>query len=92
MKFEYIYNPTTTFAQAYGTDAYGEQSYSCQTNDTSCYTTVTEGAPNTGFLGLSQDAAVASISGGLLIAVAVVGTVFVVISRVRSRKKNTQVK
>ncbi len=91
MNIQYTVINGTLFAQAYGTDAFGEQTYSCQQNDTACIQgTSTEGAPNTGFLGLSQDAAIASGAGALLIAIALVGSIFVVASRRRANKKNAQ--
>jgi len=72
---------------AYGTDTYnGTQAYGCQTN---C-TTTSEGAPNTGFLGLgsaSPDAVLATAGGALLVAVGVVGVVMVIISRVKRNKQ-----
>lgn len=49
--------------------------------------TTTEQTPNTGFFGQSQDMAVASITGILLLAIAIVGTIYVLVSRAR-RKKN----
>lgn len=91
MNIEYTLKHQSLFAQAYGTSSYGGQTYSCPTSDTTCTTgTTTETAPNTGFFGLSQDAAIASGAGALLIAIAIVGSVFVVISRRRANKKNTQ--
>lgn len=97
MKIEYTYSSNTLFAQAYGSGAYNEQIYSgCEQTSNGCVpntdnpTTGAEGAPNTGFLGLAPDAAVASFSGVLLIALAVVGTVYVITRRIRSRKKKEQ--
>ncbi len=82
------YSPQTNlfFAQAYGTSTYGEQVYSCSDNS-SCATGTTEAAPNTGFLGLTPDAAIASMGGALLVAVAIAGAIYVVVSRTRSHKK-----
>jgi len=57
--------------------------------DTPTTTTTTTGAPNTGFLGLSSDAAIASVTGALLLAVALVGAVYVIVQR-RARKQKTQ--
>lgn len=91
MNVEYTVKNSLFFAQAYGTDTYGGQTYSCVEGDTSCATgTSTEGAPNTGFLGMSQDAAIASGAGALLVAIAIVGSVFVIVSRRRANKKNPQ--
>ena len=84
-----LYKQFTIFGQAYGTDTYGEQTYSCTDTQTTCQTT--EGAPNTGFFG-NSDAALATTAGALLIAVALVGVVFVVLSRIKSRKKNSEQK
>lgn len=91
MNIQYTIINGTLFAQAYGANAFGEQTYSCAENDTACIQgTTAEGAPNTGFLGLSQDAAIASGAGALLIAIALVGSVFVISSRRRANKKNSQ--
>lgn len=91
MNIEYTVKNGTLFAQAYGVDSYGGQTYSCQENDTACIQgTSAEGAPNTGFMGLSQDAAIASGAGALLLAIAIVGSIFVIVSRRRANKKNTQ--
>ena len=95
MKLEYTFNSKTLFAQAYGSGTYNGQNYGgCTQTADGCvpYTTSTETEtpPNTGFLGLTPDAAVASLSGVLLVALAVVGTIFVVTRRIRSRKNKTQ--
>ena len=92
MNKEYTFKSSTLFAQAYGGDPYGSEVYSnCQQTADGCIpTTSTENPPNTGFLGLSPDAAVASASGALLVTLAIVGTVYVLVSRARSRKKKTQ--
>jgi hypothetical protein len=91
MNTEYTFKTSSLFAQAYGTDSYGGQTYSyCQQTPEGCVG-ITEGAPNTGFLGLSQDAALASASGALLIAIAIAGAVFMIVSRRRrALKKNIQ--
>lgn len=89
MNIQYSQQTNLFFAQAYGTSSYGEQVYSCSDNNT-CVTGTTETAPNTGFLGLSPDAAVASLSGALLVAIAIAGAVYVIVSRSRSRKKKEQ--
>lgn len=66
MNIEYTLKHQSLFAQAYGSSTYGGQTYSCPTSDTTCTTgTTTETAPNTGFFGLSQDAAIASGAGAL---------------------------
>jgi hypothetical protein len=94
MKIEFTYNSKVYFAQAYGSDAYGSQTYSgCVQTADGCVvpTSTTETPPNTGFLGMTPDAAVASLSGVLLVALAVVGTIFVVTKRIRSRKNKDQV-
>lgn len=94
MATEYVFKSGGFFAQAYGTDSYGEQVYSDTSSSnpsepaTNPGTTTT--APNTGFLGMSQEAAVASSSGALLIAVALVGTVYVIVNRRRRVKKGSQ--
>ncbi len=93
MNIQYSATTNLFFAQAYGGESYGSQVYSdCVQTSEGCVptTTSTAGAPNTGFLGLSPDAAVASAGGALLVAIAVVGTVYVVLSRRRSNKKKTQ--
>ncbi|MGH7218545.1 MAG: hypothetical protein ACREGE_03845 [Candidatus Microsaccharimonas sp.] len=95
---EIIYSTKTNafFAQAYGTSTYGTQEYSCVPGDVACATATETGtetgtvAPNTGFLGMSQDAAIASVGGAVLLAVALIGTAFVIISRFRASKKAPQ--
>lgn len=93
---EIIYSAKTNafFAQAYGTSTYGAQEYSCVPGDTACATGVetSVGAPNTGLFGMSQDAAIASLGGAVLLAFAVVGAVFVIVSRMRATKKANQAK
>ncbi len=88
---EIIYSTKTNafFAQAYGTDSYSAQEYSCVPGDAACVTGVETGvgAPNTGLFGMPQDAAIASISGAVLLAVALAGAAFVVVSRARASKK-----
>ena len=94
MKIEYSLKTNSFFAQAYGTSTYGDQTYSCTPADQACATAppaanptpTTESAPNTGFLGMSQDAAIASAGGALLVAIAIAGAVYVVISRIRNKK------
>lgn len=76
----YFITLANLFAQAYGSDAYGTSDYNGQT------TTTTEQAPNTGFFGQPQDVVVGSITGILLVAIAVVGIVYVLISRARRKK------
>ena len=81
-------------AQAYGSQSYGTSTYTCQdaqtcntsTNPGSGNTGTTTTVPNTGFLGLSNDAVLPTMSGVVLVAIAVVGIVYVVASRVRARK------
>lgn len=93
MKIEFTHTPNLIFAQAYGSDTYGGQAAygGCvQTAEGCVVSTTTGGAPNTGFLGLSPDAAIASFSGILLIAVAVVGIAYVVFGRIRALKKKSQ--
>lgn len=92
MNIEYTFKSGSILAQAYGSDTYGSEVYSnCQQTADGCIPiTSTENPPNTGFLGLSPDAAIASASGALLVAVALVGIVYVFVSRARSRKKKTQ--
>lgn len=89
MKVQYSEQTNLFFAQAYGTSSYGEQIYSCS-DDSTCVTGTTEATPNTGFFGMSADAAVASLSGALLVAIAIAGAVYVIVSRSRSRKKKAQ--
>lgn len=91
MNIQYSAKTNLFFAQAYGTDSYGVQEYSnCQITADGCVpVTSTTGAPNTGFLGLSPDAAIASGTGALLIAVAIAGA-FTVLAKRRSRKNKTQ--
>jgi hypothetical protein len=89
----YTYSPVKTVAQLnYGEGSYSTQVYGCEDGDTSCITTedVTAGAPNTGFFGMSQSAAIATTAGALLVAIAVIGIVFVVVSRLRHRKKTQE--
>lgn len=96
MKIEYSAKTNVFFAQAYGSDSFGSQEYGgCVQTSEGCIPTTTTtapvaGTPNTGFLGLSPDAAIASAGGALLVAIAVIGTVFVLVSRRRSRKNKTQ--
>ena len=91
MNIEYTFKNSSIFAQAYGTDSYSHTVYSyCEQTADGCVPIQTTGAPNTGFLGMSQDAAIASLGGALLVAVAIAGTITVLISRRRSHKKNTQ--
>lgn len=80
----------TTFAQAYGSDTYSSKTYSCTPGVTSCTTTQDATAPNTGFFS-TPDAALTTAAGVLLVALAVVGIVFVVVSRLKHNKaKKTQ--
>lgn len=94
MNIEYTVKNGLLFAQAYGSDTYGGQTYSCTAGVANCSPnsggTTQEGAPNTGFLGLSQDAAIASGAGALLVAIAIVGSIFVIASRRRANKKRSQ--
>jgi hypothetical protein len=70
----------------YGQGDFGQGGYSCQTSDTDCTTTSTQvGVPNTGVASMPQSALIATSVGGLLIAVAVVGIVFIIINRVRRK-------
>lgn len=87
MNVEYSYSPLQTFAQAYGTDSYGAQTYSCQEGETAC-TTVE--APNTGFLGMSQDVAVGFGVGSLLVVVAIISTAVVLVSRAKRNKAKAE--
>lgn len=89
MKIEYSPRTNLFFAQAYGSDAYGANEYSNCTQTVDGCVANTTGAPNTGFLGLSPDAAIASGAGALLVAIAIVGAVTVLMKR-RSRKNKTQ--
>ena len=88
MKIDYSATTNSFFAQAYGGDGYGAQLYGgCEQTSEGCIpVTTTAETPNTGFMGLSPDAAIASASGALLVAVAIVGVVYVLLSRRRSRK------
>lgn len=92
MNTEYTYIPFKGFAQAsggtnYGEDDYGVESYGCVDGQV-CQTV--PGAPNTGFLGLSQDTAIAAISGGALLLIAIVAAVIFAAAKSRKRKNNTQ--
>ena len=91
MNIQYSATTHAFFAQAYGTDAYGTQAYSdCQQTGEGCVaTTAATQAPNTGFLGLPPDAAMATVSGTLLVAFAVVGAAYVVAGKRKSNKHNT---
>lgn len=90
MNTNYLLKTNLLFAQAYGSDAYGTEEYSdCTVTADGCIPTTSTGAPNTGFLGLSPDAAIASGAGALLLAIAIVGIVTVFIKR-HSRKTKTQ--
>jgi len=73
------------FGQAYGTGTYGGQSYSCPETMTHCQQE-TVNPPNTGFFG-SPDAAMSVASGALLVAIAVAGAIYVIVSRVKRNKK-----
>lgn len=99
MKIEYTFNSSSILAQAYGGDSYGTEQYGdCVQTSEGCVvapngggtTTTTETPPNTGFLGLSQDAALASVTGALLVAIAIVGAVYVIVSRRRNSKKTQE--
>lgn len=76
----------TTFGQAYGSDTYSAQEYGCVEGQASCQT---EAAPNTGFFS-SPDAALATSAGALLVALAIVGIVYVIVSRIKYNKKQKQ--
>lgn len=90
MNIEYKINSATILAQAtYGDQVYGSQVYSdCKQTADGCepITTGTTTAPNTGFLGMSPDAAIASLSGALLLAIAIAGTIYIFVSRARRKK------
>lgn len=81
----------TIFGQAYGTDSYGAEIYSCEQTDTVCIEQAQSGAaaPNTGFFG-SSDAALATTGGALLVAIAIAGAIFVIVSRVKRNKSKQQ--
>ena len=96
---QYIVKANLHFAQAYGADNYGDQIYNGDEqsqggggnpvnpgNNNPGNNTTTETAPNTGILGMPQDAAIASMAGALLLAVAIIGTILVLAARARSRK------
>lgn len=95
MKIEYTFNSSSILAQAYGSGSFGDEQYGdCQITSDGCVpitsggtTTTTETAPNTGFLGMSQDAAIASAAGALLVAIAIVGAIYVIVARRRNSKK-----
>ena len=90
MEIQYSAKTNLFFAQAYGGDSYGADVYSnCQQTADGCIPTTSTGAPNTGFLGLTPDAAIASGAGALLVAVAIAG-VITVFTRRRTRKNKTQ--
>jgi hypothetical protein len=90
MTIEYSAKTKLFFAQAYGSDSYGTEEYGdCEITADGCVQVTTTGAPNTGFLGLTPDAAIASGAGALLIAIAITGAVTVLLKR-RSRKTKTQ--
>lgn len=93
MNMQYIVENGKLFAQAYGGDSYGQQLYSdCEQTPEGCIpvTQTTTTAPNTGFLGLTPDAAVASLSGALLVAIAVAGAIYVIVARRRADKKKDE--
>ena len=91
MNREYTFKNGLLFAQAYGTDNYGTEVYSnCEQTPEGCIPITETSAPNTGFLGLTPDAALASASGALLVAIAIVGAMYVIFSRRRATKKKTQ--
>ena len=91
MKLDYSVKTNLFFAQAYGGDSYGAQVYNgCEQGSEGCVVTTGTQAPNTGFFGLSPDAAIASGSGALLVAVAIAGAVYVLVSRRRTNKSKTQ--
>ena len=96
MSVYYSYKPFQGFAQAinYGEDEYGDEVYSCAIGDAQCTPTETNtgtetpGTPNTGFFGMSQEAALTAASGGILLIIALVaGIIFAV--RSSKRKNNT---
>lgn len=80
-----LYKQFTIFGQAYGTTTYGAEQYSCADGETACQTQVV-GAPNTGFF-TNTDAVLATTAGALLVAVAVVGAIFVLVARVKRKNK-----
>lgn len=89
MNIQYSAKTQSFFAQAYGANTYSAGGYSgCEQTAEGCVATTT-GAPNTGFLGLTPDAAIASGTGALLVAVAIVGAITVLTKR-RARKNSTQ--
>lgn len=93
MNTHFHYTFSTKFAQAYGVEQYGQQEYSyCEQTPEGCVpvNTTTATPPNTGFLGLSSDAAVASLSGALLVAIAIAGAVYVIVSRRRASKRKEE--
>ena len=91
MNIDYTFKNSLHVAQAYGTDSYSQQVYSyCEQTSEGCTPITPTGAPNTGVLGMSQDAAIASLGGALLLAVAIAGTIVVLVSRYRAHKKKTQ--
>lgn len=112
MKIDDLVNSTLFFAQAYGGNAYGAETFGdCSQVGDECIdvtqnpgttptpgdtstpptttTTQTPNAPNTGLFGLTPDAAFASVTGALLVALAIVGAVYVVMQR-RLRKKKSE--
>jgi hypothetical protein len=81
--------PYTYVGQSsYGQSSYGTETYSCQTA-ADCEETVV-GAPNTGFMGMSESAVIATSAGALLVAIAVVGALYVIVARIRRHKKAEQ--
>lgn len=92
----YTFNSAYAFAQAYGSDTYGAQEYSATSStgggsgDGATTGTGTTTAPNTGFFGLTPDAAISTGAGALLVALALVGMVFVITGRIKHRKKATK--
>ena len=92
-------------ASQYGEENYGSQIYSCQDGDIACTTASNNGgdtgngsgngntsttAPNTGFLGMSQESAVLALGGGVVLLIALVLAVVFVTGKSRRHKQSAK--
>lgn len=83
----------TAQAAEYGIGNYGDQVYSCEGSLEGCVSGIpidsgqtTTTPPNTGFMGMSSDAAFSAISGGTLLLVALIATIIFVATRSKKKK------
>ncbi|MFZ1301808.1 MAG: hypothetical protein WAQ27_04530 [Candidatus Microsaccharimonas sp.] len=86
---EYTYKYIAQAPGAYGVDTYGEQTYSCDANDTVCQTQAASGpgAPNTGFFSPANAPTFAWSFVAVAVVVAVVS--YVLIRKFKKAKANS---